>query len=600
MEPQARHEEKTSHRYADNESQSLRFQQQPPVFVSFSVSFFSSGGLTTCVYHQQSVSVYRHKFLYTYTGASPSLHNQLKLFKDSLFSYQNMRPPEIMRKSAPPMKSHKRARLEDNKLRLYLSTSFFLALTLLLLMGGCTNTQHARKGTKRKIFLWKVTRPSTTSTSPHFLYIYGTIHSSSLAYSGLDRAVRKVFEKADVLVVESNTESAKNISNMKAYIQKYGLYKKGETVRKSFTQTEYQNLMKRAKKLGYSPKKLAQMKPWMIALILSSTERSQRGQKSHLGKEALLAHIARKHKKDIRSLETVKAQLSLFAQLSPNMQKALLKEYTKPLYIPKERGINIEEIYFRGDLESIRLLHRGYTEQQSKEVQAFNKKLLDDRNVLMTKNIIKLFKDKKKTYFVAIGAAHLPGLKGILNLLVQQGFTLERVPSEGFIPTSAAQNKPWHTYKDTSHNISIKFPTPPAIRDITIHQKYGAIRRTVATLQFARFEMILAKWAFPNKLKESLRSNAFQQEVLNMWLKGWLKNTDGRLADIETVRFKGSTGYRVEIETKTAVQEGYLILHEGVLLQMFTTLVGTSFRGDPRKEWQKIFFQSLTLPQKPT
>tara|TARA_B100001989_G_scaffold252161_1_gene233339 strand:- start:1816 stop:2007 length:192 start_codon:yes stop_codon:yes gene_type:complete len=40
MEPLARRQEKHGHRHVDDASQSLWLQQQPSVFLSFSVSFF--------------------------------------------------------------------------------------------------------------------------------------------------------------------------------------------------------------------------------------------------------------------------------------------------------------------------------------------------------------------------------------------------------------------------------------------------------------------------------------------------------------------------------------------------------------------------------
>ncbi|MBU49654.1 MAG: hypothetical protein CL920_13240 [Deltaproteobacteria bacterium] len=46
MGPQARHEEKAWQGHVDDKSQSLWLQQQPSVFVSFSVSFFPSDGLS--------------------------------------------------------------------------------------------------------------------------------------------------------------------------------------------------------------------------------------------------------------------------------------------------------------------------------------------------------------------------------------------------------------------------------------------------------------------------------------------------------------------------------------------------------------------------
>ena len=56
------------------------------------------------------------------------------------------------------------------------------------------------------------------------------------------------------------------------------------------------------------------------------------------------------------------------------------------------------------------------------------KKLLDDRNVRMVDRMLeRAGKAPKRTYFVAVGAAHFPGETGILRLLEKKGKKIKRV-----------------------------------------------------------------------------------------------------------------------------------------------------------------------------
>ncbi len=55
----------------------------------------------------------------------------------------------------------------------------------------------------------------------------------------------------------------------------------------------------------------------------------------------------------------------------------------------------------------------------------FNKVFLIDRNVGMAKNFLKI--SKKQTVFCAVGAAHLPGETGVIELLREKGYTVEPV-----------------------------------------------------------------------------------------------------------------------------------------------------------------------------
>ena len=60
---------------------------------------------------------------------------------------------------------------------------------------------------------------------------------------------------------------------------------------------------------------------------------------------------------------------------------------------------------------------------------AFNKRLLDDRNVAMA-NTIERYLETAGTYFVLVGAAHFIGESGIVNLLHKRGITGQRVMSD--------------------------------------------------------------------------------------------------------------------------------------------------------------------------
>ena len=55
----------------------------------------------------------------------------------------------------------------------------------------------------------------------------------------------------------------------------------------------------------------------------------------------------------------------------------------------------------------------------------FNENFLIKRNVVMVKNFIKI--SKKQSLFCAVGAAHLAGEDGVLELLRKKGYTVEPV-----------------------------------------------------------------------------------------------------------------------------------------------------------------------------
>ena len=53
------------------------------------------------------------------------------------------------------------------------------------------------------------------------------------------------------------------------------------------------------------------------------------------------------------------------------------------------------------------------------------KLMIYDRNEAMTMSIIELFNTKPS--FVSVGVAHIPGKKGILSLLRQKGYKIQKI-----------------------------------------------------------------------------------------------------------------------------------------------------------------------------
>jgi hypothetical protein len=69
------------------------------------------------------------------------------------------------------------------------------------------------------------------------------------------------------------------------------------------------------------------------------------------------------------------------------------------------------------------------------EQEAFVDALLDKRNVGMALRICNLMvTDPKQTYFVAVGAGHMPGANGVVELLRRGGFEVRRIEAGTTIP----------------------------------------------------------------------------------------------------------------------------------------------------------------------
>jgi uncharacterized protein len=124
----------------------------------------------------------------------------------------------------------------------------------------------------------------------------------------------------------------------------------------------------------------------------------------------------------IFGLETAIERDRIINQLSYERQAQILLEQVKSVYEgnTSNETTDYEELvklYFEMDIEKL----RKFVTQDTK-YDDYHKVMLDDRNLLWVGKIPAIV-SQKSTLFV-VGAAHLGGEKGLVNLLKQQGFTV--------------------------------------------------------------------------------------------------------------------------------------------------------------------------------
>ena len=136
------------------------------------------------------------------------------------------------------------------------------------------------------------------------------------------------------------------------------------------------------------------------------------------GVELMIVNEAYAQKKEIKGLETVAFQLSIFNKIPYDEQA---NELVKTIdSIDKHKALLGEmlQVYKEQDIQKL------YTITTTKEAgtSAYLEILLDNRNENWVKQFDTLAKDESILF--AVGAAHLGGEKGVINLLKKKGYTL--------------------------------------------------------------------------------------------------------------------------------------------------------------------------------
>ncbi|MGR9107568.1 MAG: TraB/GumN family protein [Gammaproteobacteria bacterium] len=266
-------------------------------------------------------------------------------------------------------------------------------------------------------FLWKASSPMNT------IHLLGSIHFGSTEMYPLPEVVTKAYEGADALIVEVNTNETDD-DRMTLFLTQSGSYPEGETVENHLDPETWKKLTRAAKAQQLDLQKLQNQQPWLISLGLTTLAIQRSGFSPEFGIDQYFITGA-EGKKPILELESAQEQMNLLSTFSLVEQDELLKETLEQL--------DQATVYFRSLLEAWQSGDTGRIKELTQndiDTDPEAKKLYDalfvKRNHSMTEKIVKL-SESGQNYFVVVGAGHLVGEEGIVELLRGRGYEVTQL-----------------------------------------------------------------------------------------------------------------------------------------------------------------------------
>jgi len=318
---------------------------------------------------------------------------------------------------APPVRDRHKLFSKGMTMKHFKKLLALLFVFLLVLNAQTRAEQKSETKTdkKTKHIMWKVHSGKAT------VYMLGSIHAAKKDLYPLSDTINKAFEAADALVLEIHLDAQSQAKAAQA-MMKAGMYGPGDSLEKHLNDRTKKLLDAYAKDNPLVMQAVGRMKPWMATLVISVTSLQKAGFNAADGIDLHFQAKATKAKKEILELESVDLQVHLFTSMKEKSQVKMLHETLKEL---PETSKTIEaafEAWSAGDARKIDELMLKDTRKKQPE---FFKKLFTDRNAGMAKKIEKYFKTDK-TYFVVVGAGHLIGKDGVVDLLQKKGYKVEQ------------------------------------------------------------------------------------------------------------------------------------------------------------------------------
>jgi uncharacterized protein YbaP (TraB family) len=169
---------------------------------------------------------------------------------------------------------------------------------------------------------------------------------------------------------------------------------------------------------------IRKQKPWMLALTLTSLQLLRMGYEPGYGIDMHFLSKARGSKK-IKELESLSFQINLLAGLSDSEQETFLIYTIDDLEKMERKVDGIVHAWNSGDTDGMAsILSEGI--ESGSEMSLIYEKILYERNRRMSARI-EDFLGTNETYFVVVGAGHLVGESGIIELLKEKGYAVKQL-----------------------------------------------------------------------------------------------------------------------------------------------------------------------------
>ena len=292
----------------------------------------------------------------------------------------------------------------------------FLAI---IFIASCKTSKQATNVYKplEKSLLWEITGNGLTKPS----YLYGTIHMIPSESYFLPKGTLSAIDKSEAMFFEIDMKTMSDPSSLFGIMGKLFM-KDNKTLKDLITETEYKQVSDYFSEMGLPLMMLERIKPMFLsafAMIDMNPKSMEEGKvKSY---EMEFYEIAQDKNLPTGGLETIDFQISVFDSIPYTDQAKMLVETIKSSSTDNDEMKVMVDLYKSQDIEGmIKMMSEG-----ENDLGAHEDILLTKRNQNWISTITN--ESRSQPTFYAVGAGHLAGKNGVINLLRTAGFVVSAV-----------------------------------------------------------------------------------------------------------------------------------------------------------------------------
>jgi len=293
-----------------------------------------------------------------------------------------------------------------------------VAVSCLVPWAACAQVATGATSPAARQYLWEV------SSLTNRVYLYGTVHAGKRSFYPLPDPVQKAFADSRVLAVEADILNAQAMARSSATM----VLTPPDRLDKRLPPPLYERFRRQLERFGLQEAEMAMLKPFIASSYLAFSEWGRLGYLPQHGVDRHLLVRAREAKMAIFELEGAQTQ----AELMNSLTEAQSIQAMEGTLTALESGLTREQItgmvnaWQSGDANLLLEVARAYNENVpgAKDIE---EKFIWSRHEAMANRIEEWLMRGTERVFVAVGALHLAGPRGLVEMLAKRGYQVRQL-----------------------------------------------------------------------------------------------------------------------------------------------------------------------------
>jgi len=279
---------------------------------------------------------------------------------------------------------------------------------------GAVSRRAPAAGRFDRGLLWRI---SAAGAAPS--HVFGTLHAEDPRLGNFPAPVEAAFLTSRALMLEYYPDPYSRQRFLEA-----ALHTDGRTLADDIGARDFERAVEALHPIGLSRDFILRLKPWAVMLNLRISRQPTGAEPP----EVRLYRRARERRMPVSLLENVEEQIFTFDEMSREAQIALLRHF---LAHPAELDALAERnllAYQRADLRDLWEAQEDFARAYP-ALRAYHAELM--KRVVFDRSVVMAFRMQRELRrgraFIAVGALHLYGERGVLALLEADGYRADRM-----------------------------------------------------------------------------------------------------------------------------------------------------------------------------